>query len=188
MHIVFALSAFAMLAATIWMMAHDYDDEWRGIQREGFKLAAQQLEAKERALKTASYEEQEAELKQRITEANEELAQRKSELRPLQAEVDRLEGEMTRATQRVRFKRAERDKARADLDLKVRDGASRQVLQQYQAGFDKAQAIVDELEVAVQNKEAELNQAKAALAVKAKPHDLAVAALKNHQTELARLE
>ncbi len=44
MHVVSAASAFALLAATLWMMQADYADEWRGIQKTAYKLQAQQID------------------------------------------------------------------------------------------------------------------------------------------------
>ena len=32
MHVVFAISAFALLGTTLWMMAADHEDQWRGFQ------------------------------------------------------------------------------------------------------------------------------------------------------------
>ena len=40
------------MAASIWAVVYDYDDEWREIQRVGLKAAAQQVRDEERALKT----------------------------------------------------------------------------------------------------------------------------------------
>src|SRR5437016_4525015 len=38
MHVVFGLSALAMLVTTIWMLAEDHNREWRGQQNKNQKL------------------------------------------------------------------------------------------------------------------------------------------------------
>lgn len=188
MHVVFAVSAFAMTAATIWMMVADYDDEWRDYQRTGFKLAAQQLEAKKEVLDTKSFEEKKGQIEGDIHAAETAQAKEQEKIAGIQKKVDQLEGEFALATRGVRFQRAARDKARADLDLKVRDGLLGKQLAPWKTEFDKQQAEVDKLEFSLQVKQAEFDGAKAELAALTKTLDDARADLKKHKTELDRLE
>ena len=44
-HIVFALSSFALLAVTVWMMWDDYSTEWRGHQQTVDELNYLKLQA-----------------------------------------------------------------------------------------------------------------------------------------------
>lgn len=190
MHKVFAWSAVAMAAATVWMMVADYDDEWRDYQRTGFKLSAAQLVDKEKALETEAFEQQQKDLQEKIAEANQTLAEPETHksIAAAQKEVDQIEGVLALATRRVRFQRAARDKARADLDLQVRDGVEGKGLRPWKAEFDAQQAKVDELELALQTKQAEFDAAKAKLTELTKIRDDAQAELKKHQTEFDRLE
>ena len=112
-----------MLATTIWMMVADYDDDWRNYQREGYKLNADHLAQQERALEDQQYLAEEERLKAAVEAEKDGLKSRESDLADAKQKADALEGQFALAVQKVRFERAQRDKDRADLDLKVRDEA-----------------------------------------------------------------
>lgn len=190
MHVVFAVSSLAMLATTIWMMAADYDDEWRVIQRTNFKLTSEQLQAKEQAIEDDKFNREDAALAKRAADEKQKLKvePQRSELHRLEKKLAGIESQFTRATQKVREERAKRDKFRADFDLKVRDEAPPDVLKEYQQQFNAQQKLVDDLELSLQTTQAELDAARAEVAAVTKPRDDADAALKKHRTGVARLE
>ena len=189
MHVVFAVSAVVMLATTLWMLAADYDDEWRDYQREGARLTAAQLKHKELALEDKKYEEEDSVLAGRVEEESKLLQQPdvQSERASREKVVGEVETRYVRAQREIRSQRAERDKLRADFDLKVRDAAPAAELKRYQQRFSAQQQKVDGLELAQQGLQSELDAARSSLAEVTRSYDDAVAALKKHRSNVERL-
>ena len=159
MHVVSAASAFALLAATLWMMKADYADEWRGIQRVTYQLQAEQLDEDIRdllELNNEEFEKMEAQLAAKVKGANDALQAEQDRLTPVENEVNHLDGQFQKLTREVKFKRAERDAARANLDLKVRDGVLGKGLKAWQEAFDDVQATVDQMELDLQDLQSKL--------------------------------
>lgn len=191
LHVVSAASAFALLASTLWMMQADYADEWRGIQRTTYKLQAEQLDDDIRdllALNDDEFAKKEAELNVNLKKAEQTLEGERAQLAPVENEVRKLDGQFQKLSREVKFQRAERDAARARLDLQIRDGVLGKGLKPWQAEFDDAQALVDKLELQLQALQTEFDDAKNRLAGLTRPRDDAQAALKKHEIELKRLE
>ncbi len=191
MHVVSAASALALLASTLWMMQADYADEWRGIQRTANKLQAEQLDDDIRDLLEMNQEEflkKEDDLKAEVEAADKALQEKRDELAPVEKEVSQLDGQLQKLTREVKFKRAEKDATRADLDLQVRDGVLGKGLKPYQDNFDAVQSTVDSMERALQELQAKFDAEKEKLAELTKPRDDAQAELKKHQTEYDRLK
>lgn len=188
LHVVSAASALALLASTVWMLQADYADEWRPIQRMRDRLEAQQIDADLAVLDNKDFQAREAELNESVSAARQEVDSQKSKLEPVAKEVKHLDGELQTLTRRVKFKRAERDAARADFELKVRDGFVGRALKPWQEKFDAAQAEVDRLELDLQELQSRYDAAKAQEAELTKPLDDARAALKKHETDLERLD
>lgn len=189
MHIVSAASAFALLASTWWMMQADYADEWRPIQRTNDKLQAQQIDDEYQSLTSnEEFEAQEKKLAQNIKDAEQTVEASKKEVTEAEREIKRLDGQFQNLSREVRFERAKRDAARADLDLQIRDGKLGKALKSWQDAFDKIQAHVDDLELQLQELQTKFDEAKSKLADLNKPRDEAVAALKKHESDLERLK
>ena len=190
MHVVSAVSAFALLVATLYMMQADYADEWRPIQRDAYKLQAEQLDDDIRdllALNGHEFETRERELAQNLDAAKAAVAASQDKVREAEKARDSVEGQFQKLSREVRFKRAERDAARANLDLQVRDGALGKQLKPWQEKFDEAQALVDRLEIELQQSQSKLDAARDNLAELTKPRDEALAAQKKHETDFNRL-
>ncbi|MFM7160562.1 MAG: hypothetical protein ACKO3P_09340, partial [Planctomycetaceae bacterium] len=121
MHKVFAASALALFLATVAMFLGDYRDEWRKVQSVNLKLQTRQLEGDLSKLSTAEFEQKQSELKNSVEATDRLVTERKAKVEEVSAEVRKLDGEFQKETQQVRFKRAERDVARANYDLAIRD-------------------------------------------------------------------
>src|SRR5260221_12550027 len=80
MHVVSAASAFALLAATLWMMKADYTDEWRGIQSLTYKLQAQQIHEDLTSLTDKEFEHRESQLKRSVEKAKDSDKEKKAEV------------------------------------------------------------------------------------------------------------
>lgn len=188
MHIVFAISAAALLGATMWMMQADYADEWRPLQRAGFALQADQLLHEERQIKTPEFETEAAELLGRVEAAKAELDAKEAALTAAREEFKPLDAEFQRLNREVKFQRARRDKARADLDLQVRDGALGAALKPWLEEFDAQQAKTTEMELQLQQLQARFDDGKARIDGLTRDRDEALAAKKKHDTSLANID
>ena len=187
MHVVSAASAFALLAATLWMMQADYADEWRGIQKTAYKLQAQQLDDDKSSLTDAQFEKKEKELHANVDQAKKRIDENKAAVDEAQKEVDHLDGQFQKLSRNVKFERAEKDKVSADRDLEIRDGKLGESLKPATRKYDEVKVRVDNLELELQDLQAKFDKAKEKLAELTKPYDEAAAALKKHETELVRL-
>ncbi len=187
LHVVSAASAFALLAATLWMMQADYADEWRGIQRIATEEEVDQIDSDLAGLTTEEFKAREKELRGKRDQAEAELKNQKELVDAEQKKVDHLNGLMQNLTRDVKFQRAQVDADRATLDLQVRDGVLGKGLRPAQEQFEKSQGVVFKLDLELQELQARFDEAKAALAKVTKPRDDGQAALKKHETDLARL-
>jgi cbb3-type cytochrome oxidase cytochrome c subunit len=188
MHGVFALSAFALLAATLWMMKADYADEWRPIQRTNLKLKAKQFEGEIAALKTADFQARTQELEAAENAAKARQDEHKAREDEVRARRNDLDGQFQLLSRQVKFQRARRDVARANLDLQIRDGLLGAQLRPGQEAFDQEQQKVDELELQLQQLQAKFDAAKAELAELTGERDKIDAELKKHRADLALLQ
>jgi cbb3-type cytochrome oxidase cytochrome c subunit len=189
MHGVFAASAVALFAATSFMMDRDYADEWRPIQRVAQRLQARQINEEYRDLKDAEFKAKKQELEERVEQAENQLKDQKEAVAAARKTEREFDSRSQKLTREVKFQRAERDKARADLDIAVRDGAlSKTALRPFQEEFDRQQRKVEEMERELETLQTEFDAAKEHLATLTRGHDEAQAALKKHNTDLDRLE
>ncbi len=164
MHKVFAFSAIVLLASTILMMAKDHRDEWREYQSEADKLQAAKLQQKLDALTGEDYQAKLDDLEKRRKAAEQELAAEADKIAPLEEQITELQGQVDLLARQMKFKGAERDVARADYDIGVRDEMPEDVLARLKAEFDRKQAEYDELGLQLDRKKAELADAKGRLA------------------------
>jgi cbb3-type cytochrome oxidase cytochrome c subunit len=188
MHKVFAASSIALFVATLWMFKADYDDEWRNIQRLKYKLDAWLIDEEVSRLSDAEFSQRESQYAGAEEAAVQALSARQKDLESADAEVSRLDGEFQILSREVRFKRAERDKARADYDLGQRDGLPGPALRRLKELFQDAQAVVDELEGRLQKLEETFNAAKERSAQLTRERDQIAADRKKHRAELERLQ
>ncbi|MFN0053275.1 MAG: hypothetical protein ACKV0T_13920 [Planctomycetales bacterium] len=187
-HVWFAASAVALFAATWLMMSRDFDDEWRPIQRVAQKLQVQQLQQEFQGLETTEFEAQQRALQERLTQAEERQKENLGSVSEVQGRLDAVDGQLQKLTRDVKFQRAQRDKARADLDIAVRDGTlTREGLRPWQTTFDLEQKKVDDMETALQKLQVDFDKIKAEQTALTKAQDDAKAAQKKHAADLNRL-
>jgi cbb3-type cytochrome oxidase cytochrome c subunit len=189
MHVVSAASAFALLAATLWMMQADYADEWRGIQRVAYEAQAQQIDEDLLKLDSKEFATREQELEEQVKQGKATVESHADLKRAATKEVDEFDGQFQRLSRDLKFQNAKRDKVRADFDLKVRDGlSSKEELAPYREIFNAEQGKADRMDLELQELQVKFDTAKARLAEVTKPYDAAVAAKKKFETELVRLQ
>lgn len=157
MHVVFALSAVVMLVSVLWMMKADHSGEWRNYQKTAYALEAKLKEQDyEEVLKASQATVQQQNLAEKIKQANENLAKHKARLVELEQEIADLEQQQDLQSRALKAQSAERDVARANYDLAVRDEAPQERLDALQAEFDRRQQIVDETSRQLEQTETQL--------------------------------
>ncbi len=119
-HIVFAASSLMLLAATLWMLHDDHNDEWRVWQQKFDRI-------EDARLRHIGLDQQD-QLASRTEELTSQVQERKTHLDSIQAQLEQLNQTLAslqgtaethlRATKPLR---TDRDVARANYDLAVRD-------------------------------------------------------------------
>ncbi len=130
MHRIFAVSAFVLLAATFLMMAKDEARDWRSYQTTADQLKIDQLAEQLKPYSTEEFRKAEAEKVAAVEAANEKLAKPEVQKKIAQLESERraLQSQVDLVSRQTKFKNAERDVARANFDLDVRDAKPDKVL------------------------------------------------------------
>lgn len=216
MHVVFAISALALLGVTLLMMSSDHDREWKDVQRtsekintlrlqlelyeqgalsdgETQRLASSLTEEQREALAIAvtsdptDYEDAEKALADAIKDAKAELAENEGEREPIEKAIDELALDFDLKSRRDRNQKAVRDKARADFDLAVRDELPEPERTQLFQNFQEQQRLVDENVIAVQRAKAALDEKRTELAEATGARDELQARLKALQADEQRV-
>ncbi len=188
MHVVFAVSCLVFMFATIWMLVVDYDDEWRVYQREFTQKDAESAKKREQEIADIDYIEKQKALESQVVAAEVELKKNRDELDAIAAEISKAETEETRLNRAVKFKRAERDKARADYDLAVRDEKPKEERDKLKENFDQIQVVVLAMERELQGVMNDLAINRVKMAKLTQVRDDAQAQLKIHNNDLARIK
>jgi cbb3-type cytochrome oxidase cytochrome c subunit len=184
-HVVFALTSILLLAVTLWMIAADHAREWHGYERtfDEIQTKKQQL-AIESIEKSGQYEKSKAKLEEEQKAAAQQLQSIEPELKKLTKELEEAERIFDLAGRRVRIVRSYRDKARADFDLGVRDNLDKQKLGALQSDFNAKQAVVDEAELDVQQKQTNRDAIQTKVKDLTKAHDDATVGLTKLNSDL----
>jgi mono/diheme cytochrome c family protein len=188
MHVIFAVSAVALLLATLWMMARDHRDEWRVYQKQADELRARQVEKQLAMASTEEYERKIEELATQRSEATQALEAQSAEIDELNTRISTVKGAVELATREVKFKGAERDVARANYDIGVRDALPVEQLNELKARFDAEETAWAALSLDLQVKEAELAQLRGELSARTARLDDLTTQQKSLETDTLRLE
>ncbi|TWU09535.1 Cytochrome c [Symmachiella macrocystis] len=188
MHVVFAISALVLTFATVLMLVKDYDDEWRVYQREFSKKDAERAEREEKAIADKAYLETEANLKGKLKDAEDDVKSRQAEVDEIEKEIAELSTVTLALNRSVKFKRAERDKARADYDLAISKDAPKARQDQLKEIFDSKQAIVSDMEQELDEQTAALNNNAEVLKELRSAQSAAKEELKDHTEDFVRIQ
>jgi cytochrome c551/c552 len=184
-HVFFAVSCVIMLFTTVWMMAADQAREWMGYQRTFEKLQTQkQVVAINAIEKSPQFETSQAELDAKKDAAKKHLESIKPDVDQATRDLAEADRQYDQISREVRNVRAYRDKARADFDLGVRDGLSKDELNALQKSFDEKQAVVDDKELQMQVKKSARDDAQRTLKGLTKSLDDTNAAITKLDTDL----
>lgn len=187
MHIVFAISSLVLLVITMWMLAVDHDDPWRGYQQQFAKIEAARIKAAEAKIETEAYDARISELQQELESAKLELMEQQDRIDALTAELKEQDNIVDLQTREVRNQRAFRDVARANYDLGVRDALPETDLAELKGEFDTLQDHVVGLENQLQQAETARNVTQASLNALTKKRDAIEAELKKQRTDVEML-
>ena len=192
-HVVFCASMVAFVAATALMLYVDHNDEWVQYQRSFFKTEASLLD-RERAevLLAAGGEDKYLahldSLKSDLDTSDAALRTGNVAFAVSNTRVDELKRDHLLKGREVRGKRADRDVARANLDLGVRDSAPESSIAKLTSIFRTQQAAVDELELAWEVLTTDLKAAQATLAGLTVERDRLKDDRKKSSAEITRIE
>ena len=174
-HKVFAGSAVLLLATTLLMMYKDESRSWRGYQKKAEELKIELIEREAEKFNDEEYRQQVAEIDKQIKELQLDWESRSGELADKVKKANSLEGQMQILAATSKTRNAERDKARADYDIKVRDEASLEVLAEFKRKFDEAELIAKEAALAASNAENEFKSLQSEIAQERRELDEAMA-------------
>lgn len=161
MHKVFAGSAFALFAATLLMMARDEKREWRDYQRQAEKLKVAKIAGQLEGVDTVELRTQVEAIEKKIAEIFSGETEQKA--REAEAQVKVLKGDLDRLATESKFKNAERDVARANFDIAVRDAVPAAELAKVRAIYDSEQLQAEAKVKIVEGARAKYEAAKAEL-------------------------
>ena len=164
LHLVFAVSCVAILVATVLMMVKDHNDEWRNYQKTGFRLEAAAQAAELTQLETDELQQRREDLEEKIDAAQAKIDSSADELTSAQGEVDDLAFQANVLTRRLRAENADRDVARANYDIGVRDNLPAEKLDALRLEFDTLKAKRDATELELQTADKSLTAARGKLA------------------------
>ncbi|MCA9047998.1 MAG: c-type cytochrome [Planctomycetaceae bacterium] len=143
LHLIFAVSCVALFVSVILMMVDDYADPWRGYQAKNFELQTAAREQEIKDLQNEKYQEEKAALEKQQADVDSRLGPL-SELRDQIAEERATSGRLVeQLTLRLKNEGAERDEARADFDLAIRDDLPHEYKARLEGLFHTAQAVCD---------------------------------------------
>ena len=170
------------------MFVADYDDPWRGYQKEFAKVEAVRLNLEEEELTSQkSYQDRIAELEAEQQGANDKLADRRDQIAEVEGELEDLGLEQNMTRRQLRAQNALRDVARANYDLAVRDAAPADELSAKLSAFEEQNQKANDLLVAQQQADAAYEAAKSRLQVLTRERDELNSQMKAARAEVDRI-
>lgn len=188
MHQVFCASAVLLFFVTIWMMWADYNDEWRAFQRKAFAYQAQRIESKEAKIKKdPAFQKNVADLEQKVKLADADTKKHEGDLKVLEKKAKDAKNKADSFLRALKTRRAERDVARAEYNLAVRDNLPEAELKAKEQSFANIEGDVQKREAEYIELTFESDLAKAEVAKITGEYDAAKAALKAAETEISMI-
>jgi cbb3-type cytochrome oxidase cytochrome c subunit len=181
MHRVFALSAVVLLGSTLLMMYVDESREWKDIQRRAEDFRVERLDQELAEFQEEEYQRQVAEVQAQIEEAEAEIKERSDEIAGLRRDLTDLEGRVQLLNRLSRTANAERDKARADYDIAVRDEVPADRLARVFAVFEEKRQKAVERALEFERVKTEFDELKSEL-------DAKLARRTDAESELSKLQ
>ena len=186
MHQVFCASAVLLFFVTLWMMWADYNDEWRTFQRNAFAFQSKRTESKEAKIKNDPvFKKNVADLEQKVKTADSDTKKHEADLKVLEQKAKLAKNKADSFLRALKVRRAERDVARAEYNLAVRDNVPD--LQAKEKQFATIEADVQKKESEFIELTFQADLAKADVAKLTAERDAAKAALKAAEIEVTMI-
>lgn len=165
MHRWFLGSSVVMFVAFLWMTAADHSREWKDYQSTFFDIQVETLEKAREDFDQSDAARIITQLQGDLDAAKDEIAANNSKIDALEEQVETATAEFNLMGTQVKSTRAQRDVARANYDLGVRDALPKAKLAELKAIFDDWQARVDEEELTLEQLKAKVDTLSAELKV-----------------------
>jgi cytochrome c2 len=124
---VFAFSAFALLAITVWMVVEDYAKPWKRYQDEFRDLERQQLERQAEAERQQINETELTQLREDVAQEEARLAERRTEAGELDKTLTKLGKKIYAADAKMRTTKSLLDTARYEYDHALQERGEREI-------------------------------------------------------------
>ncbi len=187
MHVVFAVSCVGIFLATIAMMWKDHADDWRQYQAKNFELAAEMQKRDLKRIQSGDYKANKEKLEAAEDAAQESLAASEAKLAELGSRREDEFFQADKLARELKAANAERDKARADYDLGVRDELPEDRLKELMAIFEAKRDARDALEKEWQGWDAKLEDTKKEISVIRASFDEVQLNLKKLDSDIERI-
>ena len=158
LHVIFAVSGLILLVSTLWMLKADHQREWKQYQRKARTIDLRMTDWRQLQQQTEAISNARQQIEERLTKARgasldasllEEfyLLSKQQLTEPSEAKLSAAIAAAKQAEAillgKLKFRRADLDKAKADLGLAIRDGLSQDRQAQLQVEIDVVQVDVD---------------------------------------------
>ncbi|MFP6601021.1 MAG: hypothetical protein VB862_00695, partial [Pirellulaceae bacterium] len=157
LHVIFAVSGLILLVSTLWMLKADHQREWKQYQRKARTIDLRMADWRQLQQQTEAISNARQQIEEKLTKArgapldaslleefyllSKQLAE-PSEAK-LSAAIAAAKQAEAKLLGKLKFRRADLDKAKADLGLAIRDGLSQDRQAQLQVEIDGVQVDVD---------------------------------------------
>ena len=116
LNVVFAFSALALLAITVWMVVEDYAKPWKRYQAEFRDLERQELSRQADAERQRINETELTQLREDVTQEQAKLEERRAEVKELEKALTKLNKKIYAADAKMRTTKSLLDTARYEYD------------------------------------------------------------------------
>jgi cbb3-type cytochrome oxidase cytochrome c subunit len=187
LHRLFAVSAAAMLAATVWMVAADHWRPWKVYQRTfRDQIEPWVTEAATRQQETDEFTAREEELNKALDEARRAVP--KERVAELERSLEAARFRRDHADRRLRFRRAEFDEARSNYESAVGQGLPQAKLDALERKAGRIRDDVARLAAEAEEAATQCDALSRSLAEITRPEDQARQALADHLAVRDRLQ
>jgi len=146
LHAVFAASSVFMLLSVYAMLRQDQNDEWRDVQRTAFEIDSQIRDRELRKVENADFVANRDQIAKQIEETAAEVAKQQAEQATLLADVSSRERRVEALEVDLKFRNSDRDEARANFDLAVRDALPEDLKNARLEEYRRRQGMCDEMQ------------------------------------------
>ncbi|MFP6576686.1 MAG: hypothetical protein VB912_16115, partial [Pirellulaceae bacterium] len=157
LHVIFAVSGLILLVSTLWMLKADHQREWKQYQRKARTIDLRMADWRQLQQQTEAISNARQQIEEKLTKARgapldasllEEFYLLSKQLTEpseanLSAAIAPAKQAEAKLLGKLKFRRADLDKAKADLGLAIRDGLSQDRQAQLQVEIDGVQVDVD---------------------------------------------